>query len=480
MTPPRLSARAAGARAAPTRAILVVAGLAVTLTGCRAFQPDPCREQRPNVFQRVGRWVTHKDKALRGPSALRADDCEPGLIGVPMSDDCGVLGGGAPVITAPTDGIIGADAPPLDMSPVITSPPSGAAPNPTGSIQSGSLQSNANGAAKPDKAVYESYRPRDGVATARRDGASASPPPAADPLANLPKLETPAELSPVPPEAETVPDPGTASAPADLSTPPMPAAASSSAPGIRSFSVVEPRLAGGSLPAERGWEWLAEQGYRTVLDLRPLDQLRSEDLAAVNSSGLRYVALPTADEMVENPAHLARFAAEIGQDSARPLYFFDRDGSRAAVLWYLHQVVNRKAPADTAARAADEIGPRDPALWTRAARVVEKLKPVEPAPAVAPADPGPVPEPTPAESKPADAKPAAPASSPTALAPRPPLGPPDRVDPTAWKPYATLAAAGLGVPLAFLGRGVIARAIPRASLPAPARSVRAIAASSGD
>jgi protein tyrosine phosphatase (PTP) superfamily phosphohydrolase (DUF442 family) len=455
--------------------LFVAAGLALSLTGCRAFQPDPCRESGPNLFQRVGRWITHRDKAPRGPSFFRADDCEPGLIGLPAADDCGVIGGGEPVITAPTDGIIGADAPPLDLSPSLTNPPpAGSAPNPTGSLQPSNGRSSLE-PAKPNKAVYESYRPSREPATALRDPAPASSArssPAPDPLADLPKLDLPADLNPVPLEAEKVPDPAPVSAEASLH--PVPDAATSSAPGIRSFAVVEPRLAGGSLPSDRGWQWLAEQGYRTVLDLRPLDQLRSEDLAAINSSGLRYVALPTSERQIQDPAHLARFTAEINQDAARPLFFFDRDGSRAAVLWYLFQVVHRRVPLDQAARVASEIGPRDPSLWDQAARVLEQIKPSNP-PAVDPTtDPGPVPEPRPQPSP--SSTPPTPASTPTPQ-PASVSTSPTPADPTSWKPYASLAAAGLGVPLAFLGRGLIARAIPRASLPAPPPSAPAIPAS---
>lgn len=503
-------------RDAPKRRLAVVAAalLGFGLTGCQSISPcglgDPCRE--PGHLRKLGQRMFNRTPR----DAVVVDGCEPGLIGATpyAGEAC------PPVITSP--GVVGSppplgaeETPPLELGPV--TPPAGSGTNGGASTAPGnSGASNRRG--ETGRAVYETVQPRSG-SVARRDNPPSQP--AHDPLANLPSLDPPAELTGVPavaPEADAIRAPvettPTAargeSAAAPTNTPPVPDSETSSlAPGIASFKVVEPRLAGGSLPLERGWSWLAEQGYKTVVDLRPTESLRSSDLAAINASGLRYVALPTPDASIDAPAHLARFAAELGQESARPIYFFDEDGARAAVLWYLHQVANQQAIPQEAARNASEIGPRNVSLWARAQAVIDRLQPAK-VPASgsltnAPEPPdSPVPDRESADTPkstitPAQSPPSSPPSS-GALAPAarlaqdsqgvqnlapsatPPAPARPAADPAAWKPFAALAAAGMSVPIAFVGRSALGRIthVARASLMAPRTSPRAIPAASGE
>src|SRR5262249_12886304 len=54
-------------------------------------------------------------------------------------------------------------------------------------------------------------------------------------------------------------------------------------------------------------------------------------------------------------------------------------------------------------------------------------------------------------------------------------------DPSAWQPLLSLVLAGLGVPLAYFSRSVLAfRARVRASLPGPRRRLRSLPAGSGE
>jgi protein tyrosine phosphatase (PTP) superfamily phosphohydrolase (DUF442 family) len=455
----------------------------LVLAGCQGLGNcgggNPCRE--PNPLQRVGQRIFN-----RQPAGVMVDGCEPGLIGggsLPLS-------AGAPVITNP--GVVGEESAPVELLPA--EPTSRATPN--GGTSSGANPTGSRQGA--GKAVYETYQPQGGPNPARlgRSGLSqvAGAGQVADPLANLPKLEVPAdfnESSALALDANDISKPAPPDSTAGESV-------ASMAPGFRSFKVVEPRLAAGSSPGARGWSWLADQGYKTVIDLRPTSELRAEDIPAINAAGLRYLALPTSDEAIESPSHLARFAAEIAQDSARPLYFFDSDGARASVIWYLHQVANQKNAPNEAARLAGEIGPHDDALWQKAAAVVAKLQPTQTdtssdqpgngseksvetnktqtaTPPVEGANPGisgPN-APIEANARHNSARPAMPQLSDASAGHQGP-------DPTAWKPFAALAAAGLAVPLGLVGRSTLARiANVRASLPAPVHAPRSIPLASG-
>jgi protein tyrosine phosphatase (PTP) superfamily phosphohydrolase (DUF442 family) len=508
-------------RDAPRRRWLVAAAalVGIGLAGCQSFSPcglgDPCRG--PGPIKKLGQRMFNR----HGSGAVVVDGCEPGLIGAGAA----TIDGCPPVVSSPagiSPGPMGVEESPplLDLSPA--NPPAGGTSNGGTSTTPGSGPTGSTrGRGEAGRAVYETMRPG-----TRRDGLASNA--ASDPLANLPRLAPPSELVGVPavaPEAEKVAvptagstDPAAAAAGVkEVNTDasdefPVPAAETTSlAPGIASFKVVEPRLAGGSLPRDSGWSWLAEQGYKTVIDLRPSNELRSADLAAVNASGLRYVALPTSDAVVDSPSHLARFAAEIAQEQARPIYFFDTTGARAAVLWYLHEVVNLKAIASEAERGARELGPIDASLWARARVVVDRLKP-NPANsnAALPGTPEPPSSPVPdRESTGAVGGAAAPAQSPPGSPPPSGFVPPaartsdlnapagteagevitpsftpssSGRDTANWKPYAALAAAGMSVPIAFVGRTALSRAglVARASLMGPRLSPRAIRDESGE
>jgi hypothetical protein len=479
-------------RAAP--ALLALAVLALAVEGCASLGLgsgcSTCGGAGPvATVRRFGQRVFHRNAGCA--------DCGGGIIG-----------GGAviepvapPIITTPPAVVpeavgpaVGAPPPSADEAPLDLRPlPAGEGPEPTTD-----LRGNRRGAGLQ-------MAGRDNVS--RAGGRGAAGPASPDPLARFEaRLEAPAapdvgaEAGPSPPPqgtppasqvapeiqpSEEAPDASSLHSGAeDLEVPPRPLDVPAAlAPGFSRFENVEPKLSGGALPSESGWSWLVEQGYRTVLDLRPMGQIRQEEVARINSSGLRHLALPVTDENVADPSTLALFAALVGPEASRPLFFFDADGSHAAVLWYLHRVVDLRDAPEDAVRQADAIGPRVPALWDRATALVDRSRPA-PAASTVPAPeppefPAPDREPEAAPARKAAANleakaeavldraaalvrshvnpPAPPAAPPQAPPPIPP-------DPTAWRPYATLAATGLTVPLFFLGRSAISHvARPKAS-----------------
>jgi protein tyrosine phosphatase (PTP) superfamily phosphohydrolase (DUF442 family) len=401
---------------------------------------------------------------LRNPfrrDVVVTDPCGEPALGVPIE--------GAPAVVAPGAVIT---APPAEEIPQLEPAPAGESAAPT----SGRTSST-------QKTLYETLKPTGGTTSSRRAGSSVPAARLDDPLVDLPPLSAvaPAEdvTPPVAPAAETI-APTSPVAAAEL--PPRPATARplSLAEGIARFKVVEPQLAGGSLPAPAGWTFLAEKGYRTVLDLRPREMAQPGDDAAALHAGLRYVVLPVTPEEIGETL-LKRFDDEIAQAGNRPLYYFDADGSRAAVLWYLHLISTGQVDAAEAAKVAEELGPRDPKLWLAAATYLDAHK--KPATAPAPTEPTTSPAATPT--------PTAPQPEPAATL-LPPVVEPVATrnaqrtstaadDPTTWKPYAALIVTGLSVPLARFGRSAIGTVSQRlASLPGPAHRPRSLPAASDE
>jgi hypothetical protein len=287
------------------------------------------------------------------------------------------------------------------------------------------------------------------------------------------------------------------------------------APGLRKFAVVEPKLAGGSLPKPEGLDWLAEKGYKTLVDLREPSEVAPTFIADVSRRGLRYISLPTSLATVDS-THVTRFHFEISLADTRPLYFFDSDGNRAGMLWYIDRmsVKNESYDPEEASRQADEVGLSEPSFRQAAKQYLEGAKVAS--------SPSPRPVQAQAASAPAPAEPDRTPASESASLPGPTPSLPDEatlpekperlpvpeaaslnmatvtttpttaarpdvaeawssLDPNAWRPLLALLLAAMGVPLAYWSRSVMSfRGLKRASLPGPGRRLRSLPAGSGE
>ena len=175
------------------------------------------------------------------------------------------------------------------------------------------------------------------------------------------------------PAAARAETPGSAANELDLTSATIPAPdhspSASVGPGIARFVAVDVKLAGGSAPNAAGLNWLVEKGYRTVLDLRESSEVPSSFIAEVTNLGLRYVALPIGLKSIDRD-HLGRFNFEIAAGEARPLFFFDSDGTRAGALWYIRRVTSDRVDRQIARREAEELGLSNPAYWGAVANFV--------------------------------------------------------------------------------------------------------------
>lgn len=413
---------------------------------------------------------------LRNPfrrDVIVTDPCgEPGAIGVPIE--------GAPMVVpaVPGGAVIPAPAAPAEEIPSLEPAPTADSATPT----------TSNQASQNRKTLYETVRPSGGTTTSRREAKPAAATatrtaPDSDPLIDLPPLSAVAPAGEVTPPVAPAAEALASAAPAVRATErEFPSATPSAQPlslteGIARFKVVEPQLAAGSAPAAAGWRFLADKGYKTVLDLRPFAEVQPGDAAAANHAGLRHVVLPVTPEALDE-ALVRRFEDEIALAGNRPLYFFDTDGHRAAALWYLHLLAAGTLDETGVAAAVAEIGPLDSTLRRAVTDLLQNRRK-----AAAPPKPEPAPEPT-AAAEPEGTAPAPVAAAALPTAPPSTLAdesaPPAR-DARAWRPYAAMLLTGLSVPLAFYGRSAAATITAKlASLPAPAHRPRALPRSSGD
>lgn len=224
----------------------------------------------------------------------------------------------------------------------------------------------------------------------------------------------------------------------------LPPPASAAAPAEH-YSTLAPTIAGGALPTAEGLDWLVDKGYKTLLDLREPGEVQPEFIGQVSQRGLRYLALPVKLEKL-TLEKIERFQRELDQETARPIYFFDGDGSRAGAMWFVASLARHKERLDltNARREAKELGLIDAKAWGLAESQAKSLldpkrdstAPADHAAATAPPQTGAFPE--------ADAETAAPAVVDVVGS--------KFATPINWQPYAAMLITILGVPLAFWSR----------------------------
>ncbi len=349
-TPPR--------GAAPHRLVSVglIAGLALIQAGCRSGPSGNCGSCGPfSVFRRATDRVLHRSSSCCGAGAVSGPAVEYGAPSTVV----------APTIAAPpySTGTVPSDvtAPPTNLSPIEGTPKSRSVPLPGTSSSSTGSGAKTTGYYPRPGTTRTAVRVAPGSSSRRASTArSADTSPGSEdsraddnPLDHLPPLDLPGEVmqsesrTPAPsanrPEGSSgdhvVPETsarsnaqqGEDNVGLTLATDPAPEADSNPAgpTGIARFASVDLRLAGGGVPSTAGLKWLAEKGYRTVLDLRESSEVSPAFIAEAAGRGLRYVALPVNLKTLDRE-RLARFQFELAAPEARPLFFFDSDGSRAA------------------------------------------------------------------------------------------------------------------------------------------------------
>jgi protein tyrosine phosphatase (PTP) superfamily phosphohydrolase (DUF442 family) len=362
-----------------------------------------------------------------------------------------------------------------------------------------------------------------------------------DPLDHLPPLDLPGEVTksaatpPVPPAADRNPKPvpqadkkaavkGESPAPAaddlDLtsgsSSAAQPSPSASVGPGITRFVAVDLKLAGGSAPSADGMKWLVDKGYRTVLDLREPSEVPSSFITEATNLGLRYVTLPISLTTIDR-AHVDRFQFEVAAGEARPLFFFDSDGTRAGALWYIRRIASERIDHQIARREAEQLGLTDKSFWAAATNYVagmagprttansaDQRQSSSPSPVSlsvpqtdqvqvqAGAGPTAIPAPKSPEvsqtiPNPATTAPAQTSSARDTQVNQTASSQADSVASSApsltfaWRPLAAMVVSGLALPLAYWGRTLSPTLLSkaRASLPGPAHRPKSLPGESG-
>ena len=123
--------------------------------------------------------------------------------------------------------------------------------------------------------------------------------------------------------------------------------------GIPQFAMANDKVAGGLRPMlDDGLDWLRSNGYRTVRNIRRPGEDDSADRKQVEKRGMRYLTLEVSPETLTRKK-VDEFSRLVSDASNYPLFVYDRDGSLAGALWYLHfRFVDRDTDETARVRAA--------------------------------------------------------------------------------------------------------------------------------
>jgi protein tyrosine phosphatase (PTP) superfamily phosphohydrolase (DUF442 family) len=150
---------------------------------------------------------------------------------------------------------------------------------------------------------------------------------------------------------------------------------------VPGFMVVKPRVASGQKPFADGLNWLREKGYRAVLHVH----LPGEDETAARrqfeAKGFRYLSLTTSPQTLSRE-QVEKFNRTVADPVNQPLYVYDRDGSLAGGLWYLHFRIVEGAATEKARTEAIRFGLNPDAesgphlaMWLAVQRYLEVNRP---------------------------------------------------------------------------------------------------------
>ncbi len=147
---------------------------------------------------------------------------------------------------------------------------------------------------------------------------------------------------------------------------------------IPQFVIAKKGVASGQQPFSDGVAWLQSHGYRTVLHVRPPEDTGTAAEQIFKRRGLKYVSLHVSPTTLSRDV-VEQFNRVVADEGNQPLFVFDRDGSLAGGLWYLHFRLVDGLPDEKARTEATRLGFRDEGahktMWIAVQKYLQDQKP---------------------------------------------------------------------------------------------------------
>ena len=143
--------------------------------------------------------------------------------------------------------------------------------------------------------------------------------------------------------------------------------------GIPNAALPEEGLLIAGQPTAKQLKAAAKAGYRTVIDLRPLDEDHGfDEEKAARKAKLEYTNIAVTPDTLDAPT--IKYFMTVLSNAQRPALIHCSSGSRAGGLYYAWLVLEQGMPEDQAMAQAQAAGLSDPELGERVHELVNELK----------------------------------------------------------------------------------------------------------
>jgi uncharacterized protein (TIGR01244 family) len=144
--------------------------------------------------------------------------------------------------------------------------------------------------------------------------------------------------------------------------------------GIPNATFPEPGVMAAGQPTGEQLQLLAEEGYKTVIDLRPATEPHGYDEPqAARENGMAYVNVPV-DLQTLDQAAIDKFL-EAMRKAERPVLLHCATSNRVGALYYAWLVLEEDVPARAAMAKAKASGLRSPELVQKIEKLVSERQP---------------------------------------------------------------------------------------------------------
>lgn len=107
----------------------------------------------------------------------------------------------------------------------------------------------------------------------------------------------------------------------------LPVLGGSAASPIENLQQLNDHVYRGAQPSDRGFQYLATLGVKTVIDLREADELAKAEESMVTAAGMKFVNVPMTGLTPPTDAEITRILAILEDDSSGPVFVHCKRGA---------------------------------------------------------------------------------------------------------------------------------------------------------
>ena len=124
---------------------------------------------------------------------------------------------------------------------------------------------------------------------------------------------------------------------------------------IPGYAVLAENMAAGQQPFPDGIQWLRQAGFGLAINVKAPGEDDTADKALFERAGITFRSLELGAESLDQSS-VRLLKNEISQSGNKPVFIYDRDGSRVGPLWFAYAVTVLAQPENTAKDQAARLG----------------------------------------------------------------------------------------------------------------------------